>query len=554
MTEENIKKTLDAVSTAQNAVTEIFSCLNSGQKEQFLELAEGLRELLRTLIKTGEEQKKEMPILKLASAAESTLDSLERIVAYSLYNIPLALHKTEYELIPFVNSMYSDYYFLSYIFPNKELWNDYYNDEMHLLNNNPYVKNNKGEGFKYDLSIYVVAYNKLDYTKMCVEGLINNIPKNLSCELILLNHGSSDDTKEYFESIKPAKQIDVKINRSFFDITTRICEGEFILAVSNDVLVTPHAIENMVRAMREDPQIGAVVPATSNVSNLQTIPAKYSNPEEMMIWAEKNNAYDPFRHEVRNRLVNPIEMVRNDLYQDIFPTGYLISGNGESVSFPDDVAALLFRRKGYKLVLAKDAYCFHYGSVTIKEEMKARVNSAEEEMKLYHKGQKDFENMFGIDPWGTGYCYDPSFIYFDCKFEGHVEILGINTGLGANPLRIREAYKEKKHNLDVRLTFMDQDKKFFEDVKGFADETKEVTEFGGVFSAIGDRKYHYIVYEDPFKGEETTLKDIEKLSGLLVPGGEVYIKADGAIESPVYDCILSHDDRFKSDWVRLIKK
>lgn len=53
--------------------------------------------------------------------------------------------------------------------------------------------------YEVDLTIAITGYNHLDYTMQCVESVLSNLPKNIKTEIILLNHGSKDGTKEYFE-------------------------------------------------------------------------------------------------------------------------------------------------------------------------------------------------------------------------------------------------------------------------------------------------------------------------------------------------------------------
>ena len=167
MTEEKIQKTIDALSVVQGAVSSIYAELSSGHKDLFLELAANLDIILDNLAKDAEEQDREVPGLRLGKAAVSVHASLMRICRYSFYNIPLAIHKTEFELIPFVNDMYAEYYFWTCVYPFREKWEDYYKNEMPLLMGNPYMVQAKEDGvYKYDLSICVLAYNKLEYMPM----------------------------------------------------------------------------------------------------------------------------------------------------------------------------------------------------------------------------------------------------------------------------------------------------------------------------------------------------------------------------------------------------
>ncbi len=209
------------------------------------------------------------------ASLKTIADSLRRIMLFAKERSHKTLHKIEFELLPFLKESYQGYFFYSCVFPEKNLMEEYYQHKMVELGANPYIDEAVKTGrYKYDLSIGVLAFNKLEYTKMCVESLLSHIPQDLNYELILLNHGSTDGTKEFFESIAPTKQLDLLINGSGVGAFTRIIEGKYYLEVSNDVIVTENAIANMIRCMDSDDKIAWVVPTTPNVSNFPDNPCR----------------------------------------------------------------------------------------------------------------------------------------------------------------------------------------------------------------------------------------------------------------------------------------
>ncbi len=127
----------------------------------------------------------------------------------------------------------------------------YYENEMIPLGINMYIENSiENDNYKYEVSIIVVGYNKLEYTKLCIESLLRYLPVDLNYELILVNHGSSDGTKEYFESLSPTKQLDFKYNGGAGYIATRVVEGKYTIGISNDVLITENSIQNMLECIK----------------------------------------------------------------------------------------------------------------------------------------------------------------------------------------------------------------------------------------------------------------------------------------------------------------
>lgn len=149
---------------------------------------------------------------------------------------------------------------------------NYYENEIKQYSSNAYIAySEEKKEYKFELSIIVVAFNKLDYTKMCVESLLKHLPQDISYELILVNHGSSDGTKEYFESIHPDKQLDIKVNGGGLNAIVRIVEGKYTLITSNDVIIADHAIDNLYRCMESDESIAWAVSTTSNLCNFKCV-------------------------------------------------------------------------------------------------------------------------------------------------------------------------------------------------------------------------------------------------------------------------------------------
>ena len=462
---------------------------------------------------------------RLRPALQSIQDTLRRIRNHYTTDRARCLQKIEFELLPLLQEAYQGSYFFWYVSGHPERMKTYYETEKNLLGGNPYIDEAIETGqYKYELSIYVLAYNKLEYTRQCVESLLANIPEGLRYELILLNHGSNDGTREYFESIHPHKQLDIAVNGGGMFAVNRIVEGEFILQVSNDVIFTPHSIENLLTCIRSDPKIAFAVPTTPNISNLQTIPAGYSSPAELTAFAEKNNHSDPCRWEQRVRLCNPIDIRRSSVFcssSGLCPElWYHTADPVHWNSFPDDRISLLLRRNGYKLMLAKDAYCHHFGSVTLKNEIQQQ-----DEQKYYLNGRREVYKAFGIDPWSSGFCFDAPFMdRIVGEQHGHVEILGINCGLGSNSLKIKEQLKEYCRNMNVDLRNITDDASFLPDLCGVSDEAATIFSIRDFKALLQDKTYQYIVWEMPFLVKQKFKTVLSACLGALTPDGKLILK------------------------------
>lgn len=450
---------------------------------------------LKALLYLSKDFEKEMPTIKFVSTVENIqYASLQAIKKTSLKIL-------QFEAIPLMEELRYMIYYWGSIYPDKKKIDEFMKNEVKLFCSNKYIDESEHSGkYKYELSISVLAYNKLEYTKLCVQSILDTVPENLSYELILINHGSTDGTQEYFESINPHKIFQLYRNNGNYSAVSRIIEGKHHLTFCNDVVALPNAIENMLKLASEDEKVAYIVPSTPNVSNLQVIPGDYSNFDEMITFGEFNNKYDAYRHEQRVRLCNPATFAPScysvGSQQGVFAGRYQYSA--DFTSFGDDKISLIYRRNGLKCILQKDAYCHHFGSVTIKDEVSLR-----NEQEYYNNGRIAFFKAYGIDPWGTGFCYDYELMQaLPLDKTGHVDILGINCGIGSNPLKIKESIKENIHNLNVRVYNLTDKEQYKEDLKGVSDYVEIWTNNEKIDSFFEQQNYDYIIWEDTFDTDE----------------------------------------------------
>lgn len=525
-----------------------FHFCDSAEKNNFKDFAQNyqdMREGLSALIRIANSiQDKSDGVKKLSNGCKSSLASLVEI--YSCYGKrrEYCIKKIEFELLPLLQEVYLQFYIYQYLAKHETEFEEYEKTKRSILCGNFYIDEAiQQKCYKYDISIVVLAYNKLEYTRQCVESLLNNLPKSLRYELIFVNHGSSDGTKEYFSGKSPDKQLDISVNGGGVGAFCRIVEGEFTLMISNDVIVGPHAIENLYACISSDPTIAWVVSTTPNISNLQSIPTNYNTMHEFHEFAAQNNRSDSFRWEQRVRLCNPIDIRRNSVFYS--SSGLCMNGRFHSFganSFPDDRTSLLLRRKGYKMMLAKDAYCHHFGSVTLKSEVQKHG-----ELDYYLNGRKEFYRAYGVDPWGTGCCFAVPFMRRVVGNEtAHVDILGINCGMGANSLKIKEQLKEYCHNLDVTLYNITDRAQFVSDLNGVSDQTNMVCDLKQLKKYLGQRKYQYIVWEDEFLSATSSKELIALLKSALSSGGSLFFKQNSQ-NVQFMDCFVGSNP-LGSDW------
>lgn len=359
----------------------------------------------------------------------------------------------EFTLHPLIMELREEIYFFGLIYPHPAKMDNYYKNEFAIANANQYARQALKTGeYKYAVSILVPAYNKLEYTKLCVESILKYTTE-IDYELILVNDGSSDGTKEYFESVpyRNKKIISCSKNNGAmlaFLIGARTAEGRVLATVNNDAIVTENWLENLLICLESDKKIGLVVPTTNSISNNQAISVNYETLEDMQTFAQRYNKSNPNRWFERERLCPFINVIPMSVYSSgICPDRIFQYGE-----FSDDDFSLQLRLKGYKLILAKDTFCHHFGSVSLGEAQKER-NSLEISRGIFKQKNK-------LDAWHD-FQNNVSNLLTNVEHKSNesISVLCIDPGFGMVPYQIRNSFKENG-NPNVTLHNFSTDKKF----------------------------------------------------------------------------------------------
>ncbi len=114
------------------------------------------------------------------------------------------------------------------------------------------------------VSIIIPVFNKLEYTKKCIDALYRVTPKFLF-ELIVVNNGSKDGTKEYLDSLS-AKVENVKVIHNMSNLGfakacnqgARIAKGNYLLFLNNDTIPLEGWLEELIKTAEEEEKVGVV--------------------------------------------------------------------------------------------------------------------------------------------------------------------------------------------------------------------------------------------------------------------------------------------------------
>jgi GT2 family glycosyltransferase len=416
---------------------------------------------------------------------------------------------TEFQLIPFLKEWKEDTYFWLLIYPDKEKMKQYYEHEFIQNHRNTYE--NRGE--KYLVSIFIPVYNKVEYTKKCLESFFRNtnLTKH-SCELILLNDGSTDGTEDYFKELGIRKVLTLKHNvkAMIFSLMYRVCEGKYAAFVNNDTILTSNWLDNLLTCIQSDPDIISVSPSTPNTSNLQGMVDEFT-PENAEVKARVHNVICPYLWEERCRIMPVIALYDIDKVNTIgFADRYFYT-----MEFWDDDFCLRARRAGYKQVLCKDTWCYHFGSISGKEDQL--------KYRTLQNGRNLFIQKHGVDPWGNNFCYDTYLLtHLETTFPDLPEsapILGIDSGYGADVIQLMTGLR--RQGKKVSFSFAISDPNLADDLKPLKGEVSIADSPYTIHRSLPEGSFQYICI-----GRELSLYPdysdlLKECASRLVAGGVI---------------------------------
>lgn len=458
---EVLQQILGLTDTACQASLELLERYAGGELESALALLSDLRGVIQAVSAAQDPLVPELEYAYTSEMLENIVDTLDEI-GRSIQggNPERAAMKMEFQLFPFLRQLKEAFYFWGTVYPDKAGMERYYREEFAEHYRNLYVLDEEPSPIR--LSIVVTGYNHLEMTKKCVEQLLKETDFDaLNAELILIDHGSTDGTLEYFENLGVGKVIHFKRNvrMYMFCILSQLCQGPYFCFISNDILVTRDWAKILLCCLESDSKIVAAVPATPNIANLQMLNAPTNDPNEFIAWANGQNCSDPSRWSDRARLMPPLGMYRTHAVSEIgFADPYFYT-----MEFWDDDFSLRARRFGYRQIVCGDVACYHFGSVT------GGVSQAQEGT-LTH-GRELFKKKHGMDAWGNGFCYD----YYGVQLmrqllpsQGDATLLALDCGMGDTPLQIRNELWQRYQGCQIyQLTSQEE---YLPDLKPFSQE------------------------------------------------------------------------------------
>lgn len=374
-------------------------------------------------------------------------------------------------------------------------------DSINSIKNYEYIPTSDGVRFT---SIIVLSYNQLECTKLCIESIRKFTPKGYY-EIIVIDNNSNEETKGWLKDQEDLITIFNDRNLGFPAACNQGIEvsiGESVLLLNNDTIVTPDWLNNLSKSLYSSSNIGVVSPVTNSCSNGQQIGVAYDNIEEMLDFAMGFNYSNPDLWNYRSRLVGYCYLIKREVVSKIGGLDEIFTpGN-----FEDDDWSFRTLREGYFLLMCRDTFIHHFGSVSFKNEGSKYYNHL-----MVNK--EKFADKWGFNSdYGNNRRYDVIDV-MDKDTRNKINVLEIGCGMGATLYEIKNKFK------DVEVFGVEKNKNAAEVASGvFNIITGDIEELELSYKR---NFFDYIILVDIVEHIKDPWEVLKKISKYLKSDGEI---------------------------------
>ncbi|WP_057627292.1 glycosyltransferase [Stenotrophomonas terrae] len=243
------------------------------------------------------------------------------------------------------------------------------------------------------ISIIVLTYNNLDYTKQCLHSL-ETYSDYENVEIIVVDNASSDGSQEFLADWAANDPrytfIANESNLGFSagnNVGLRVAKGEYLVVLNNDTYVTPGWLRTLRNQLSRHPGAGLAGPVTNNIGNEARIEISYDSMDEMLERAGKYTRLHAGRSFDIHTSAFFCVMLTRQAYERV---GGLDEQFGVGF-FEDDDYCRRLEQAGFSRLCAEDVFVHHHLSASFGK-LKAEARQA-----LFEKNKALYEAKWG--PW-----------------------------------------------------------------------------------------------------------------------------------------------------------
>lgn len=277
--------------------------------------------------------------------------------------------------------------------------------------------------FVEKVSIVILSYDLLEYTKVCIESIRRTTPESAR-EIVVVDNGSKDGSVEWLREQKDILLVENKENMGFPGGCNQgiraSSKSSDIFLLNNDTILPENALFWLRMGLYHSEENGAAG-SVSNCAGGQVVASGIDNIPDMLRFGERTNV--PMRYPYENRvfLVGFALLLRRSVLDRI---GLLderfFPGNNEDVDL-----GLRILKAGYKNVLCKNSFILHFGSKTFHKNVEGYQATAS-------RNRKKINEKWGFD---VDYYLHPKeglIKWIEGPADKPMHILDVGCGCGAS--------------------------------------------------------------------------------------------------------------------------
>lgn len=218
----------------------------------------------------------------------------------------------------------------------------------------------------YTASIIIPVFNKVNYTRNCINNIINSTA-DFYCEVIIIDNGSTDGTKEYLKGLSGDIRIITNDENVGYTVAcnqgARVATGRYLVFLNNDTLPQQGWLKHLINTVERDAQAGAVgAKLVYPDGKLQEAGAIVFRDGSALNFGRGDDPANPLYNRACEvdycsgacLLVPKVVFMELGGFDEMYAPAYY-----EETDF-----CFRLREHGYKVIYQPQANIIHYGSVT----------------------------------------------------------------------------------------------------------------------------------------------------------------------------------------------
>lgn len=393
-----------------------------------------------------------------------------------------------------------------------------------------------------EVTLLVQAYNRPQRIKRCIESILD-CTKGIDFELVLLDNGSTDgETLDYFRSVPYDKKRIVHVTKNlgsvFPYLTISPYElGRFVCTMSDDLVLTPRWLENLLACIKSDEKIGMVNAMTTYIRFYQAIDYEFTTYEEVRRFGDEFNRSDPRKWEDRLVLTTLGTLYRKEA---LLATGWPLQDPAFLHDNADVDISATIRHAGYRVISAGDTWIYH----DHPDALTARASSPN---KYFSKRSFDdyIEKHLEINVDGDNQNYYIPYLKELPKPSGgkSVRVIGVDVHSGQPLLDVKNRLRGYGI-FDVELSAVTKEPRYWADLKTICDGYVCCGYIEDSLSEFEAGSFDYVISDVPFNQQRDPEKALFALFSLCKPDGYVLCKLRNTGTFRLYANLLGQSDYY----------